>query len=224
MEKQNGTRMLSLVALCVALVGVSLGFAAFSNTLTISSSANVNPSTSTFNVDFSNSASDVVAGTVKGSATTGATAGDATIVNGSDSTASITGLSATFTNIGQSVTYTFYAHNKGEYDAFLNSITYGNADGSESQFRVCTPGSGADATMVSNACNTISVSVKVGNDDAVTSSSATISNHKLAIGDNETVVVTITYAGDSSVDNSARADGPFTVAFGDISLTYGSVD
>ena len=50
-----------------------------------------------------------------------------------------------------------------------------------------------------------------------------ISNHSLAplgeSGNGETITVTISYD-----EEAKRADGDFTVAFGDITLTYGAVD
>ena len=72
--------------------------------------------------------------------------------------------------------------------------------------------------MVEAACNGISVSVKVGN-ETYTGSKGSITNHLLAIDAYEEVVVTIEYKSTAS-----RADGDFEVAFGDITLTYNSVD
>ena len=72
--------------------------------------------------------------------------------------------------------------------------------------------------MVEAACNGISVSVKVGN-DTYTGSMDSITNHLLALNAYEEVVVTIEYTSTAS-----RADGDFEVAFGDIILTYDSVD
>ena len=44
---------ITIAALIIAIVGLSIGFAAFSNTLTISSSATVNPCDENFIVQFS---------------------------------------------------------------------------------------------------------------------------------------------------------------------------
>lgn len=216
MEKQRSSKIVAIVALCVAVVGLSLGFAAFSNTLTISSSANVKPNASTFNIDISSSASSVATSAVTPTKNpTTLTATSATLDNTSDPT--IKGLSATFTEPGQDVTYTFYVHNVGEYIAYLNSITYANATGGNSPI-VCTAGSGTDATLVANACKGISLTVTVGGVE-VTGSKADISSHSLAIDGHETLTVKLAYASDA-----ARADGDFTVAFGDVTLTYDSVD
>lgn len=217
MEKNRSSKMIAIAALLVAIVGLSLGFAAFSNTLTISSSANVKPNDDTFSVDFSSSntvlATDKIVPTVNPSTIT---ATDATIDNSSDPT--ISGLSATFSEPGQSATYTFYANNNGEYDAFLKSITYANVSG-ESSFKVCTAGTGTTDTLVQAACDDIIISVKVGTEAETTGSLASITKHSLLKSKFEEITVKIEY-----VANGNRADGDFSVNFGDISLTYSSVD
>lgn len=216
MEKDRGTKTMAIVALMVAVVSLSVGFAAFSSALNVSSSATVSPVATTFNVDFSSSSSGVETNSITPTVTGDATATNATISNTGDPT--ITGLAATFTAPGQSATYTFYAYNAGEYLAYLNSITFANASGGSS-FRVCTAGDGATDTLVQAACDDISVSIKVGSESATTGSVASIAGHSLAVGAGEEIVVTISYASDGD-----RADGDFTVAFGDITLKYDSVD
>ena len=209
MESKN-SKVIALVALVVAVVGLGIGFAAFSSTLTISSSATVTPSQDTFKVLLSNSDTDVVNGAVAGVPTGAATADEATI---DAEKLRISGLKANFTKPGQTVTYTFYAHNVGEYIAYLNSVNFASANAT------CTAGEGATDSLVQAACANITLSVKVGSDAAYTATNASITGHSLDKTAKDTVVVTIAYA-----DTEARADGPFTVAFGDVTLTYGSVD
>ena len=215
MERDHSAKIIAIVSLCVAIVGLSIGFAAFSNNLTIKSNATVTPNASDFDVNFSTSNTSELDGTVSGVGTNSATAEDATIDNSDSPT--ITGLKANFTEPGQKVTYSFYAHNAGKYAAYLNNVTYANVSG-KTATKVCTAGTGTDATMVEAACNGISVSVKVGN-DTYTGSMDSITNHLLDLDDYEEVVVTIEYA-----NGATRADGEFEVAFGDITLTYESVD
>lgn len=206
-------RIISIVALVLGIIGVTLGYAAFSNTLTISSSAEVNPDSSTFNVDFSSSDQSVVTNPITPSLSanvTGFSATNATIDNTSDPT--ISNLKATFTAPGQSVTYTFYSYNAGEYIAYLNSVVFSGS-------KTCTPANGTTASLVTSACNGIGLSVKVGNEAATTTSQASISGHSLGINAAEEVVVTISYAAGSAI-----ADGDFTVALPDIVLTYESAD
>lgn len=50
MEKQRQMKLLSIVALVVAIIGMTLGFAAFSTTLSISSSATVTPNSEDFKI------------------------------------------------------------------------------------------------------------------------------------------------------------------------------
>lgn len=215
MERDRSAKIIAIIALCVAVVGLSIGFAAFSNDLTIKSSAKVTPNAKDFDVNFSTINTSELAGTVSGVGTNSATAEDATIDNSNSPT--ITGLKANFTEPGQKVTYSFYAHNAGKYVAYLNNVTYANVRG-QSATKVCTPGERTDATMVEAACNGISVSVKVGR-DSFTGSNSSIANHSLGLNTYEEVVVTIEYNSSAS-----RADGDFDVAFGDIILTYGAVD
>ena len=215
MERERSSKVIAIVALCVAIVGLSIGFAAFSNDLTIKSNAKVSPDASDFDVNFSTSNTSEQDGTVNGVGTNLATAEVATIDNSGSPT--ITGLKANFKEPGQKVTYSFYAHNAGKYAAYLNNVTYANVSG-KTATKVCTAGTGTDATMVEAACNGISVSVKVGS-ETFTGSMDSITNHLLGIDNYEEVVVTIEYSSDAS-----RADGDFEVAFGDIILTYNSVD
>ena len=215
MERDRSAKIIAIVALCVAVAGLSIGFAAFSNDLHIESSAKVSPNPKDFDVNFSAVDGEEVAGTVTGVGTNSATAEDATIDNSASPT--ITGLKAKFTEPGQKVTYSFHTHNAGKYIAYLNSVTYANVSG-ETATKVCTPAQGTDNTKVQAACNGISVTVGVGNEE-FTGSDNTISNHSLDIDRYEPVVVTIEYKSDAT-----RADGDFEVAFGNITLTYDSVD
>ncbi|MBR6690634.1 MAG: hypothetical protein IKL65_04825, partial [Bacilli bacterium] len=92
----------------IAIVGVfaiSIGFAAFSSTLRISSQASVTPNSNTFSVVFSSDENSLKTDAV---AANPSNLGDpATIDNSSNPT--ISGLNAKFTAPNQSVTYTFYA-------------------------------------------------------------------------------------------------------------------
>lgn len=219
MEKNRGSKVIAIVALVVAVVGLSLGFAAFSNTLVISSSATVTPNEDTFSVVFSSSETGLATNGVTGVTTTGATVGTATIVNDGENP-TISGLTAGFTAPGQSVSYTFYLHNDGEYESFLKSIAFANATGA-STTKACTIPAESTATeaLVNAACGDISLTVTLGEGEntlSVTGSETGLSR-SLAKDASEAVTVTIAYA-----EGNNRADGAFNVAFGDISLTYSS--
>ena len=170
------------------------------------------------------------------------TATDATIDNTATHAPEITGLSANFTAPGQSVTYTFKVKNIGEYDAFLNSINFQNATGANSN-KVCTAdvrveNQGqenetstplATQTYVDEACGLISLSIQIHGSTFTTTSTPSTSPKLDKSGNNSesTVIVTIAYAEPAANAQTAgtygRADGPFTVAFGDIQLNYSTV-
>lgn len=217
MEKNRSGQFIALLALIVAIVGVSVGFAAFSSALSIQSSATVTPDKSTMNVDFSSSDTAVVTDAIKPTTTPSTVvATDATIDNSSDPV--IKNLSATFKEPGQKAVYTFYAYNAGELEAFLKSIVYKNVSDKASN-KVCTAGEGTTDALVQKACDGISLKVKVGTEAETSSGIASINNHSLAKGKSEAITVTLEYASDAT-----RVDGDFTVSFGDVTLNYSSVD
>ena len=218
MEKNRDTKLILVTVLAVGVMGLSIGFAAFSNVLKINSAATVSPDASTFNVDFSSSDSEVETNPIVPEITQATTlaATNAVIDNSSDPT--ISNLNATFNAPGQKATYKFYAYNKGELDAFLKSVIYANVSGQTAN-KVCTAAPGTTDALVQKACEGIVVKVKVGNEAETTSGLTSITNHQLLKSASEPVTVTIEY-----LENSARADGDFTVSFGNISLNYSSVD
>lgn len=197
-------QIITIVTLLV-IMGLSVGYAAFSSVLTIVSSASVKPDSSSFSVLFSSSGSSQVTNSV-----TGVGSGGATATNASISGTTISGLKANFTAPGQTVTYTFYAHNVGQYDAYLRDVSFGDG-------KNCVAGSGTSADFVNAACDDINISVSVGGNLYSTDSS--IYNHVLAKGKYELVEVVISYDSGGDV-----ADGNFDISLGDISLVYSSVD
>ena len=208
MEKLRSKKILTMIVLVVAVLGLSIGFAAYSNVLTISSEAQVNPDASTFSVKFSKVSDQVLDGEDNLVYPEGLNEDGAKIVNNTNPT--ITGLVGRFAAPGESVQYKFYVRNEGEYLAYLNSIEIGQ--------KVCTAYGETTPSLVSDACNSISVSVKIGNMDPITSTQEKIIGQTLAINSYQEVIVDIKYA-----ENGTRTDGPFRVKLGDIYLTYSSI-
>ena len=217
MEKNRKVQVIAIVALIVGIVGLSIGVAAFSSVLNIQTSANVKPDSSTMNVDFSSAEDKVEVAEITPTATPNSlVTTNGVIDNSGDPT--ISNLSATFTEPGQSVVYKFYAYNAGELNAFLKSIVFSNVTG-QNATKICTAGEGTTDALVQKACEQISVKVKVGNELETATGKASITGHTLAKSTGELVTVTLEYgAGDN------RADGDFTVSFGDITLNYSSAD
>ncbi len=232
MERDRRARVIAIAALLVGVVGLSLGFAAFSNTLTIKSSAEVNVDENIFNVDFADSTGSTSATTVTPTLTpsSGAPAGfsgdNATIDNSRDGAPVIQNLHATFTEPGQSVTYTFKTKNVGELKAFLTSVNFAEvATGVTKQCTakaVTAPATPATDSLVQAACQGISLTMTLGSESFTSTTArasfASATAHDLEVGASETVTVVISYAA-----GSAQADGDFDVSFGDITLNYSSV-
>ncbi len=225
MEKDRSTRVLSIIAMVLAIAGLTLGFAVFSATLNIQfGDTTVQGDEKNFSVKLSATATAATTEPVATAVTpsSGPTALEPTL---NDTT--ISGLGATFTKPGEKVTYTFYAVNDGEFDAFLKSIEVANADSGEKAV-VCSANPGTDTTMVANACNGIKMTVTVdGEATAITSTTAATtspvaspSSHVITKGNltdenSHTITVDIEY-----LTSSAIADGPFTVKFGNVKLNY----
>ena len=207
MEKNNRTlKYLAIVSLLVSVIGVSLGFAAFSSTLRIVATANVSPSSTLYNGgSLSLNSDSVLTGNVSATTTGGATAEAATLTE-----SNIQNINVNFTAPGQSATYSFYSINGSEFASYLNSIVFGS--------KTCTASSGTTDLYVQAACDDIAITVSVGN-HSYSSTDETISGHSLASGASEPVAVTIAYAAGGD-----EADGNFSVNFGTTTLTYGTVD
>ena len=211
MRNSNGTKYLVILALLISVTALSLGFAAFSNTLTIKSSAAVGV-INDLGVVLSTSKTSATGGTV--TPTVSGATGDAVTLTANSTT--ISGLKATFTAPGQYVTYTMAAYNKGNFTYYLNQVNLGAI--------TCTAGSGTTQSYVDSACAGIKITVTAGTDSyyrttATNQSTTTIASHTVAASAGEDVIVKIEY-----VSGAAVADGDFTVAFGDTTLVYGTAD
>lgn len=209
------SRTISLVAIIIAIVGLSIGFAAISNTLNINSNAEVNPNEGDFEIKFSDDNgkidSQIEVVPVVSSSEVSA---DVAVIDNTGPNPMIKGLKAYFTRPGQSATYSFYANNTGLYMAYLKSILYTDVDGNAT--KKCTPLENTTPGLVAEACKSIDVLVTI-NGVTYDGTYTGINNHKLPSKNNEPIIVKIVYK-----DGGILADGKFIVSFGDIILTYSS--
>lgn len=223
MEKDRSAKVMSILAIFIGVLALSIGFSAYSQSLTISSSAKVSPNNE-FRMEFSTREDSistepiepVVTGTIDGASAINAT------IDTDKNNLLIKNLHAVFTKPNQKAVYTFYSKNTGKYLAYLNSIAFSNVSG-ETSPKKCTAKSktGDDAVtseLMIAACDDIRVTVSAGG-TLFTESVASITNHAVLIGESEEIVVTIEY-----LDNNHVADGPFNISFGDITLAYSSID
>ena len=208
MEHSRKQKLLMIVALIVGIASLSVGFAAFSVSLNISSSASVTPSSDTFSVKFSRSPDSLVEGSVGAAGwSTGIETYDAVIDNSGNPT--VRGFGATFTEPDQFVEYGVYARNEGEYTAYLNSVNFIGEN-------VCIGDPGTTESLVQAACNSINIIVEI--DGIMYSKTSGVINHNLASGEGELIHIYVEYTTGPSVD------GPFSVILPDVALVYSTVD
>ena len=209
MEKQRQIKILSIVALVLAISAMTLGFAAFSTTLNISSSASVTPNSSNFSVKFSTEQNSLVEGDVEPYVSgSDVVASKGKIVNGASPT--LTNLSVSFTKPGQYVTYNIYVRNEGEYTAYLNNVNFIGE-------KTCVADSDATSTFVNSACNDITIAIL--HDLDVYKENKQITNQPLEKGSSEFMTIRILYDG-----SGTPVDGSFKITFPSISLVYSTVD
>ena len=201
MEHNRSTKVVAIIALLVGVLGLSVGFSAYSKTLNINNvQATVQGNASNFQVLFSKSSDSTASGSVTGSGDV--TGGTATI----DGT-TISNLTANFTKAG-SVTYDFFVRNEGLMPAHLKKITYGE--------KSCTTTNGATQSLVTAACNDITVTVTVGGQAFTGNTTETSKVPVLNKKTGAAVSVKITNSGANAVD------GDFKATIANISLEYSS--
>ena len=201
------TKYIAIIALLISVVGVSLGFAAYSNTVQIKATADyTGPGNTGYEGGILSTDPDTpTEGDVTPTTEGGATAEDADLTEDG-----IENISVHFTAPGQSATYSFYGYNNSPWVSYLNSVTFGT--------KTCTPGTGTNATYVADACNDIIMTI-TANVSEFTDTDTDVNGHSLNAGSSEPITVKIEY-----IDGGNVADGDFTVNFGTSSLVYGSAD
>ena len=217
MEKQRQVKILSIVALVLAISAMTLGFAAFSTTLSISSSATVTPSSEDFKVVLSRSDTSVInSDTLEQDCIPPqfSETGNTQMGYGCLGNDYFRDSDAQFTVPGQSVEFIMYAHNIGEYDAYLNSVTYDVLDNGE--YKKCRAFTDATSSLVQAACEGIKMTVSV---DGVTYEvGEIIAAHKLSKGSVKEIKLKIEYEA-----GAARVDGPIGIEFSNIKFNYSTV-
>ena len=220
-KKNRRKKIVEIIALIIAILALVIGGVAYfvSWNVKVEEEQKVKPNEEDFDIVFTPTPEDdehkeEEVKEIVGVSTSGESVGEAKVVKTEEGT--IANIQAKFTKPGQEVVYTFYSHNKGKYEAYLDTITYANVK-NQNFFKVCyaVKPQTTNRYLVSSACEAISMVVKVG-DNVITDGSVTgIKNHKLDKDDSEKVTITIRYA-----KNGTMVDGDFVVEFGPVTLTY----
>ena len=209
MRYSRRKQLFIITILFSAIACLSIGFAAFSTTLNISSSASVTADASQFIVKFSTSAGSLDTSPVTPSSNSYGLATTNGIINNSTNPM-VSNLSATFTFPGQYVEYTLYARNEGEYNSYLNSVNFIGD-------KTCEAVGDASVSLVNSACDSINVVVYVDGEEY--RETTEISNHVLEKKTGEQIIIRLEYASDG-----AAVDGDFRIIFSDVMLVYSIIN
>lgn len=189
MEKNRGTKILAIVAIIIAVIGLSVGFAAFSATLTINGTGTVKASS--WQVRFENLSAVAKTGT--------ATEVTAPTINTNDT--NIGDYSVTLTTPGDSISYTFDVANNGTFDAEVTAITIPTP--------TCT-GNGANAeTDALNVCNNVAYTLTYDDGTAIANGDT------IKAAEKKTMKLTLTYNDSVTADLLAKDD----VAISNLGIT-----
>ena len=235
MEKNNGGRLLAVIALVVAVAGLSLGFASFSTSLRIDTAANVTTGTTNWNVGFSTDGTTIEdvssARTVAANET-----GNEGVIDVSKYTIAQNTNATLSTTTGSSVSYNLSILNKGTLTAYLDSVNFDNVaitctSAPASATTVYEGVEGAGSSKTGGNTNAISdtdcakmfgVSLSIGG-TTYTSTPASISSSTIAAGGSAPVVLTVSYKDDADARAvAATLDGDIVVTLGSISVVYTS--
>ena len=208
MEHNRQIKILSIVALVIAIVAMSLGFAAFSATLNISSSASVSPNSSDFKIrivsyDGSNIIEPISFANASGS--------NATI--GEDGL-TLSNISVNLSEPGSCVVYRFYVQNDSPYDAYLSSYERVDTDGDGNNKKCVAESDNVNDELLLLACESISYGFDLYDVDGTKVTDNPV-GQVLHPGEQHTIDFKVVY-----LDDGTLADGDFRVDFDDIKIEY----
>lgn len=189
--KKNDNKIIAVIALCLGVIGLSVGFAALSTNLTINGTGKVK--TSTWDIHFA-------------SLSTVSKTGTANEVTAPTLTATKVGdYSVDLTTPGDSIEYTFDIVNSGSYDAKISTITIPKPQ--------CT-GTGTNATAdANNVCSNLTYTLTYS-----TSGATVKANDTLNSGETKKVKLKLTYSSTVTADKLPKGD--VTISNLSIPITY----
>ena len=233
MEKNNGGKVIALIALVVAIAGLSLGFAAFSTSLKIDTAAKVTNG-GNWNVGFSANGTDIA--DVTTASTKAANNSNPGILDVTKYTLSQNTNATLETKENSSVSYNLNILNKGTLDAYLESVNFENvtmtctnATGNSVYEGVAGAGSSASgntSTISSTDCaKMFEVALTIDGTEYKTTTSNITGKSIAKTSGSVPVVLTISYKNDANAKAVADTlDGDIIVNIGSISVSYTSTN
>lgn len=232
MKKDKSLKILTILTLCFSILGISFGFAAFSNTLTISSEAVVVPNSNDFKMKVygipdwkgSYNESDLSLYTSNDISVplTTFSKNIATVANitHSGSSIGISNLSLNITDTHDMALYYFVIKNEGEYDSYLKTSLL------ESYLKglngTCTTSDDVSAELYNKACEQIKIIFNISSSGSGSNKITSTEDYKIAKGDYVIAEMLIGYDLHISSSEIVRADGNFSVTFPNIELEFTS--
>ena len=236
MEKDSNGRLIAVLALIIAVAGLSFGFAAFSTSLKIDTAANVTAGTTNWNVGFTTDGTNIeqvsTARTIPANET-----GNPGVIDVTKYTIAQNTNATLSTTTGSSVSYSLGILNKGSLTAYLDSVDFDNvtvtctnaassATGTviEGVAGAGTSTTGGNSSTISNAdcAKMFAVTLTI---DSTTYSSTSTNLSASTIAPNNGVPVVLTVAYTDTADARAVAatlDGDIIVTLGSITVIYTS--
>ena len=203
MEKNKGTKVIAIVALITGVLGMSIGFASYSRTFSISSTSNslVKKGVDAFSTGLFLST----------------TSGNGTITD--ETTWS--GLTGTITSSEKTISYSATINNQTDYVAYLKSIS------SNSGKLVCTAVNPSDTSddLIQSVCEGLILTINVGDYSGTITKSQALASSNLndgsyIIGKQSTSTVTMTL---TLSEDTVMPDGDFYVTIPSITFDYTSL-
>lgn len=213
MEHNRRHKIFIIFALVLSIISVSVGFAAFSATLNISSTASVSPNSDSFSVALSSSSTIYATEEVDVAyKSDGVTTSKATIVNGTG-VVSVSNIRVGFTTPGQTALYALALTNNGEYRAYLNSVVF--------EPKTCNYNDDINSELAQAACEAIDVTLAISHSYGVYAYDANDTEYEyFYLEPGETYGFDLNF----NYDNNNWIDGDLNVIFGDIKLYFSSVE
>ena len=229
MEKSQRTKILTIIVLAIGVIAMSLGFAAFSVNLNVSSSATVTPNEEDFKIkiygvkdndalnDFGESGyvfderylSDTIGvASINGDNMSAETA----VIDNKNHT--ISGVKGLFGNQTGEVAYPFVIRNEGKYDAYIDLSEFIDDSVVNGLYKpTCVGDEGATETLVDAACNGLNLLFTIIDKETGDGKTITDSIYKIPVNSDELFAVIINYEG-------PFPDGKFEATFPNIELKF----
>ena len=218
MEKNRQLKIMFIVALVLSITAMTLGFAAFSSALNISSSASVTPNGDDFNIRLVgiNGDNKMIVGSSSISGNE-----PVTIM---DDGRTISGITAKLAKPGDKVQFWALLYNAGKYDAYFDSAIINKIVGEDSTRKCISSGENTvSAELLDEVCSDISVGFGLFDYDEGTGKVDTSTFYSFG----DIIEKGKKYLLSFNINYDARgiyADGDFEVIFGNASFSFSTVN